>query len=230
MSWFKQKTDSNEESKIMEDKEADINIKPENTVKMIWIEGFKGTNSDMKCNNFQYELGKEIKYDGKPSLCSSGFHFCTELNDVFSYYQLNNKNRFFKIKALVPEDYQMVKYEASARYSISHYDSKYVTGSIILEKELHFEDLKQYIFHYYPMIEDEDEFKSVDFNHYDIYAINKFIHKMESMGYSEAFATVLSNNTKILNSILDYANAFKQENLSPDLKVYMLINLINKLS
>ena len=69
----------------------------------IWVEGYKGTDSEMKgYKGFQYEIGKEYTCDGEPVTCKNGFHFCLELEDVFSYFGLwNNNSRFFKVKALV---------------------------------------------------------------------------------------------------------------------------------
>ena len=49
------------------------------------MKGFKGFDKDLKCNGYQYEVGKEFKTE-KAELCSSGFHFCENPFDVFSYY------------------------------------------------------------------------------------------------------------------------------------------------
>ena len=46
---------------------------------------FKGFNKDLKCRNFQYEIGKEYE-EKSASLCSSGFHACENPLDVFGYY------------------------------------------------------------------------------------------------------------------------------------------------
>lgn len=54
---------------------------------------YKGTDKDMKCRDFQYELGKEY-VEEKAKLCSKGFHGCEYPLDVFSYYSPAN-SRFF---------------------------------------------------------------------------------------------------------------------------------------
>ena len=69
----------------------------------VWVKGFKGTEKDMSCKGYQYELGKQFDLDEdlEPSVCHNGFHFCKELSSVFGYYNIGNGNRFFEVEALV---------------------------------------------------------------------------------------------------------------------------------
>ena len=74
----------------------------------IWIDGFKGTDSEMKCRDYQFKIGETftVSDEKEVKLCEYGFHLCAALNDVFKYYPIGNNNRFFKVKALVrKEDY-----------------------------------------------------------------------------------------------------------------------------
>ena len=46
---------------------------------------FKGFDNNLKCRDFQYEIGKTY-VTAKAELCQEGFHACTNPLDVFSYY------------------------------------------------------------------------------------------------------------------------------------------------
>ena len=69
----------------------------------VWVKGFKGTNKDMRCQDYQYELNKQFDLDAdvEPVICSKGFHICKSLENVFRYYKIGNGNRFFEVEALV---------------------------------------------------------------------------------------------------------------------------------
>lgn len=62
------------------------------------VKGFKGFNQDLTCRGFQYEIGKTYEYNGKIELCSSGFHFCRKLQDVYRFYDLKT-SRICEIEA-----------------------------------------------------------------------------------------------------------------------------------
>jgi hypothetical protein len=54
--------------------------------KMDKIIGYKGFNKNMTCRNFQYQIGKEYKTDGKVAICQHGFHACQHPLDAFTFY------------------------------------------------------------------------------------------------------------------------------------------------
>lgn len=54
---------------------------------------YKGTDRDMKCRGFQFELGKEYE-EAEAKLCEKGFHGCEYPLDVFAYYNPAD-SRFF---------------------------------------------------------------------------------------------------------------------------------------
>ena len=53
------------------------------------IKSFKGFNKDLKCQGFQYEIGKEYE-EKEAKACHCGFHACEHPLDVFSYYAPND--------------------------------------------------------------------------------------------------------------------------------------------
>ena len=46
---------------------------------------YKGFNKDLKCRDFQYEIGKEYEEE-RAEICDTGFHACENPLDVFGYY------------------------------------------------------------------------------------------------------------------------------------------------
>ncbi len=68
------------------------------------MKAYKGFDKDLKCRDFQYEIGKEYKED-KAQVCNCGFHSCLNPMDVFSYYSPTdgngNLNRFCEVE--IPE-------------------------------------------------------------------------------------------------------------------------------
>ena len=55
------------------------------------MQGYKGFNPDWTCRDFKFEVGKSYEHKGELSLCNSGFHFCENPLDTFSYYPPTGK-------------------------------------------------------------------------------------------------------------------------------------------
>ncbi len=63
------------------------------------LKGYKGFDKDFKCRGFQYEEGKTYTHKGDIKLCDSGFHFCENPMDIFTYY-IPSDSRFAEIEAM----------------------------------------------------------------------------------------------------------------------------------
>ena len=63
------------------------------------IRGFKGFDKDFRCRGFQFDPKGGEYQEKEAKICSSGFHFCTNPFDVFSYYPPVT-SRFAEVEAL----------------------------------------------------------------------------------------------------------------------------------
>ena len=112
-------------------------VTPTGEEEWIWVTGYKATNKDMKCRDYQFELGKQhdMPADEPVVMCSSGFHFCDKLKKTFNYYAVQNGNRYFEVKALVR------RWKKDGYYVTEQRDDKMVAKSIILTRELSIDEI-----------------------------------------------------------------------------------------
>lgn len=54
------------------------------------ITSYKAFDKNMKCRDFQYEVGKEYEMDGEIKCCNRGFHACKSPMEVLDYYDMFN--------------------------------------------------------------------------------------------------------------------------------------------
>ncbi len=57
---------------------------------------YKSFDKDLKCRNFQYEIGKTYE-ELTAELCKSGFHACERPLDVFDYYAPCDMSRYCEV-------------------------------------------------------------------------------------------------------------------------------------
>ena len=82
---------------------------------------FKGFDKDLKCRDFQYEIGKEYTEE-KADICNCGFHACEFPMDVFGYYP--------------PSDSRYCEVELEENGQKSSDDSKRVGKKIFVKAEI----------------------------------------------------------------------------------------------
>lgn len=189
---------------------------PEPEEEWIWVEGFKGTDKDMRCmNGYQYELGVQYDIpDGKEvKLCENGFHLCLYLSDVFCYYTIGYGSRFFKVKALVRKS-DKDDYRHSGFYGRNN---KIAAKSIIFLSELSIDEiLSGTDAQDYP-----SEYKQMAIDVNVNYATQEYQRSiLTADGYSMPFVEYIIKQNKF-----NVAHAVgSQEGVSMDMKVLAIFN------
>lgn len=188
----------------------------------IWIEGYKGTDKNMKCRDFQYEIGKQFDSEGDIEKCESGFHLCLELSETFDYYQVGGGNRYFKVKALVKKTDFDNYYHQNDRplfYIGGHRYVKIVAKSIVFISEIERDEILKNCC---------DSLKNAPEKYKDMaIAISptqaKTVYRTDTLiadGYSETFVKYLIEKGKF-----DIAHSLgTQTNLSMDMKCFCIFS------
>ena len=129
MTWFNR----NKTATITAETDTPIDIAPSlppPEAEWVWVEGYKGTDKNMCCKDYQYILGAthSLPDEEEVELCKNGFHLCLNLNEVFNFYPIGEGNRFFKVQALVRKS-DKKKYGTSD-YWYAPDGSRYYVGNI----------------------------------------------------------------------------------------------------
>ena len=151
----------------------------------VWVTGYNGTEKDMKCRDYQYEMGKQhdMPEGSKIDICRSGFHFCDKIRDVFRYYDVVRGNRFFEVRALVR------RWNKNGHYTIEHENDKMVAKSIQFVRELTTEEIFEHLNNKLTVdwtVEQMNAARQTSIRKYNDVLRAKDLMKY---GYSEAFAT-----------------------------------------
>lgn len=188
----------------------------------VWVTGYKGMDKDMKCmNDFQYEIGKtyDMPENTEVRVCSSGFHMCLNLGDVFRYKNIVSGNRFFEVAAQVRES-DMKKYGKSDWYAKT---DKLAAKSITILRELSVDEI---LAHIPEAAEWTDEIKAVALEKsVDTAKTEAKIHKLTTIGYSPELARYICEHAN--KSGYDLALALDtQPGISMDTKVMAIFSHI----
>ena len=92
------------------------------------IKCYKSFDKDLKCRNFQYEVGKEYEED-KASVCKIGFHATTHTLQCLKYYKEKNSR------------YAIVELSGALDRSQEKYEGKIAATKIKIIREISFSDL-----------------------------------------------------------------------------------------
>jgi hypothetical protein len=72
-------------------------VMPKSSSQTQIVTAFKGFDTNLKCRDFQYEVGQSYEHEGPVAACSSGFHACEYALDVFAYYPAG-ESRFCSVE------------------------------------------------------------------------------------------------------------------------------------
>lgn len=86
------------------------------------MKAYKGFDKDLKCRNFQYEIGKEYE-EKEAKACEKGFHACTNPLNVLQYYPPCYENRYCEV-------------EQDGEFSENGDDSKVASTKIKISNEI----------------------------------------------------------------------------------------------
>lgn len=93
------------------------------------MKAYKGFDKDLKCRDFQYEIGKEYE-EKEAKVCERGFHACINPLNVLQYYPPCYENRYCEV-------------EQDGEFSENDNDSKIASTKIEISKEISLEELIQ---------------------------------------------------------------------------------------
>lgn len=100
---------------------------------MLEIIGFKGFDKNLKCRDFQYEVGRDyLMPSDSVKICSSGFHFSEKLIQTMNFYGKHSNNRYCLVKGFIPDD----------KINNWRQSDKVVTHNLKIIKELTKEDVE----------------------------------------------------------------------------------------
>lgn len=88
------------------------------------VKGYKAFNSDWTCIEKQYTCPGKFEETGMIELCKRGMHFCSELNDVYRYYNFNSYTKIAEVIA------------TGEIYKDTYNDNKMVTSNLEIVREV----------------------------------------------------------------------------------------------
>jgi len=213
----------------------------------VFIEGYKGTDEYINCKGFKYELNTLYDLGEEPLMCRKGFHYCLNLKDVYKYYPLNGKNRYFRVNGLVKksnaDDVYNGKIDKLVAREIVFIEEIDVSEELNKLKEEKRKAKRLAYKDFLPFVTDEEIEKCLDDKEYiETILYNRF----KKIGINENLSLILYDKmkfTRIYNEIndfclerlynktiklIEFAESLYKEDISNDMKLYLLLEEINK--
>lgn len=123
------------------------------------MKAYKGFDKDLKCRNFQFEIGKTYIED-EAELCTCGFHACLNPIDCLYYYRIQEKSRYCIVDIDDLDVFSDTKHALSERKQLHVKDSKICGKTVKIEKELTLleliEEARQFIIDHAENSENDD--------------------------------------------------------------------------
>ena len=113
------------------------------------ITSYKGFDKDMKCRNFQYEIGKEYEMGSDVEVCKRGFHACENPMDVLNYYKCMFNDRYCVV-------------EQSGNIDRATDNTKIVSSKIKVKTEIGWEGLFKFGIKWLREITNPENVKTID--------------------------------------------------------------------
>lgn len=190
--------------------------KNERPEEWIWVDGYKGTDKDMKCRGYQFSVGNkyDMPEDAEIRDCASGFHLCKELKDVYTYYKIGEGHRFFKVSALVRKS----DFEKYGKNTVFERKDKLASKSILFTREL----TPNEVFETTDYADwTEDEKKEAMETSIDKVQSARKIKTLVGLGYSEPFAKYVINQCYYDEAVA----VSSQTDLSMDMKIVAILEM-----
>jgi hypothetical protein len=117
------------------------------------MKAYKGFDKDLKCRNYQFEIGKTYTED-EAELCTCGFHACLNPIDCLYYYRIQEKSRYCVV------DIDDLDILSEQKQLTDATDSKICGKTVKIEKELTLleliEEARQFIIDHAENAENDD--------------------------------------------------------------------------
>jgi hypothetical protein len=172
------------------------------------IYAYKGFDKDLKCRDFQYEVGKDYEQDGNIKCCEKGFHACEFPYDVFSHYAPGKNSRY----CTVTQSGEMDKKDVDSKVASSkiHIETEIGLGGIIkagvkfILDKVNWKDKKESNTGYYSAATNTGYYSAATNTGDQSAAVNVGRHSTAKVSGKDSIAIVTGLNSKAAGALGDW--------------------------